>query len=225
MSNNVTDTPAQDTELIRPKLDLPEGIPPLNQIYLYVTGSCNLNCRHCYIEPAFGSKVKKYLPWSTLKPVFEEAQTLGLSRVKITGGEPFLHPEMCDILYELDAMGLTTWMETNGTLIGKREAKALKETNTQFSISIDGSTAEMHDDLRAVKGSFKRTMTGIEYAREEGLSFQIITCLHRKNRETLPDMVTLAQLLGANSLKVNPITDDGRGEEGKRCNRKVNYYP
>lgn len=209
MQNNVDKTATQTASVI----DLPEGVPPLSQIYLYITGSCNLNCRHCWIEPTFGAKIKKYLPWTTLRPIFEEGRTLGLTSVKITGGEPFLHPEMNDMLYALHEMGLALRMETNGTLIGPNEAKALKDTGTWFSISIDGATAELHDDLRGVQGSFKRTLKGIECVRNEGLNFQIITCLHRNNRDFLPDMITLAWELGAGSLKVNPITDDGRGAQ------------
>ena len=189
------------------------AVPPLRTIYLYITGSCNLNCRHCWIEPDFGDRAKKHLPWATLKTIFEQAKEIGLQSVKVTGGEPFLHPEMVEILYALKAMDLHVTMETNGTLIGAREAQALKDNQVTFSISIDGPNAELHDDLRGVQGAFERTLRGIEAVRQEGLSFQIITCLHRGTRHSLREMAAFAQELGANSLKINPITGVGRSEE------------
>ena len=81
---------------------------------------------------------------------------------------------MVEILYALREMDLRLRMETNGTLIGPREARALKENNVWFSISLDGPNPLLHDDLRGVKGSFKRTLAGIEHLRAEGLSFQVI---------------------------------------------------
>jgi len=191
---------------------LPDGVPPLREIYLYITGSCNLNCRHCWIDPVFSGKIEKYLPWTDLKGIIEQAQEIGLSTVKITGGEPFLHPQMVEILYALREMDLRLYMETNGTLIGPREARALKENNVWFSISIDGPDPLLHDDLRGVKGSFKRTLAGIEHARAEELSFQVITSVHRGNIHGLPATLDLAHDLGANSLKVNPITLSGRAD-------------
>lgn len=194
---------------------LSDGVPPLREIYLYITGSCNLNCRHCWIDPVFSGKIEKYLPWSDLKGILEEAQDIGLGAVKVTGGEPFLHPQMVEILYGIKAMGLGLRMETNGTLIGPREARALKDNEVSFSISIDGPDAELHDDLRGVKGSFKRTLKGTEHIRAEGLSFQVIMSLHRGNLHGLVDMVDFVQDLGATSLKINPITLSGRADEMK----------
>ncbi|HNX51405.1 MAG TPA: radical SAM protein, partial [Thermoanaerobaculaceae bacterium] len=73
-------------------------VPPLHTIYFYVTGSCNLRCRHCWIDPVTESQRSTlHLPWRELKPIFEEARALGLSSVKLTGGEPFLHPAMPQI--------------------------------------------------------------------------------------------------------------------------------
>ena len=42
-------TPEQE----RPPLDLPEGTPPLNSYYVYLTAGCNLACKHCWLAPAF----------------------------------------------------------------------------------------------------------------------------------------------------------------------------
>ena len=196
--------------------DVRKAVPPLSVIYLYITGSCNLNCRHCWIDPVFEKgniAPDKYLPWAEIKKIAEEARELGLWRIKITGGEPFLHPEMCDILYGLKEMGLSLGMETNGTLIGEREAVALKDNAVRFSVSIDGPTAELHDSLRGVKGAFDRTMTGLKNVRREKLDFQIIFCLYRGNSDRLLEMVEFARQVGAGSLKINVINSIARSNQ------------
>lgn len=192
----------------------PRRVPQLHTIYFYVTGSCNLRCRHCWIDPVTESQRSKlHLPWRELKPIFEEAKELGLRSVKLTGGEPFLHPDILEILADLPAMGLSVVVETNGTLIGEREAKALKAANANFSISLDGPNAEIHDDLRNVPGSFEKTLMGMAACRAEGLRFQVICSLHRRNADLLPGMAAFAEGLGAHSLKVNVITSMGRSDE------------
>jgi len=196
---------------------LSDRTPPLRSIYLYLTGSCNLNCRHCWIDPAFEAGPGKYLPWSDLKGIFEQAKELGLRSVKITGGEPFLHPEICEILPAMKAMDLDLGMETNGTLIGEKEARALKEAKVRFSVSLDGPCAEVHEALRGVKGAFERTLQGIEALRREGLGFQVIFCLYKENQGRLPEMISLAKELGAHSLKINPITGMARSEKMKEA--------
>jgi SynChlorMet cassette radical SAM/SPASM protein ScmF len=189
-----------------------DSSPPLREIYLYLTGSCNLKCRHCWIAPSYGTTAGKHLPWAELKKIIEQAVPLGMSRIKLTGGEPFLHPEINRILYALREMKLAIRVETNGTLIGAEEARALRDAGVSFSISLDGPTASLHDDLRGVPGSFDRTLKGIECVRREGLAFEIITCLHRKNRHSLLAMVGLAKQFGARSLKINPINGIARSE-------------
>ncbi|MCU0918356.1 MAG: PqqD family peptide modification chaperone [Planctomycetes bacterium] len=192
----------------------PRRVPPLHTIYFYVTGSCNLRCRHCWIDPVTEShRSTLHLPWRELKPIFEEAKAIGLRSVKLTGGEPFLHPDILQILADLPAMGLGVRMETNGTLIGEREATALKEAKANFSISLDGPTAEVHDDLRNVPGAFNKTMKGISAVRAQGLGFQIICSLYRKNADLLPSIAGFAETLGAHSLKVNVIASMGRSDE------------
>jgi SynChlorMet cassette radical SAM/SPASM protein ScmF len=191
--------------------------PPLSEIYLYLAGTCNLRCRHCWIDPGFGTESQRFLPWSELRKIFVQAQELGLRAVKLTGGEPLMHPEILDILRGLHQMGLKLRMESNGTLIGDRQAEVLRETGTDVSISLDGPTAELHDSLRGVPGAFDRALRGVESLCKQGWPpFQIIACLHQGTRPVLADMVRLAEDLGAGSLKINVVNSMGRSAEMER---------
>ncbi len=196
-------------------MELKQNIPPLRTIYWYITGSCNLNCRHCWIDPHFGDDEKRYLPWEKMKPIFIQAKELGLMSVKITGGEPLLHPEIIDILYSLKEMKIGIIIETNGTLIDEKKAKAIKETTSYISVSLDGTTSEFHEDLRQVDNCFENTLKGIEHLNNQRMGFQVIFSLYRKNLNNLFEMVDFAKGLGANSLKVNPVHETDRSREMK----------
>ena len=63
---------------------------PLNQIYFYLTEGCNLRCRHCWIAPKHQAegKAATALAYELFRHIVDQAKPLGLSGVKLTGGEP-----------------------------------------------------------------------------------------------------------------------------------------
>src|SRR5665647_644457 len=92
---------------------------PLRTIYFYLTPECNLACRHCWIAPRLrhASKATEYLPLTLFRSVIEQAILLGLTGIKLTGGEPLLHPDIMEILEIAREHDLEVTVETNGTLV------------------------------------------------------------------------------------------------------------
>lgn len=196
---------------------LPPGVPPLRTLYVYLTGGCNLACQHCWLTPSFqpDGGTGGHLSYELFERAIDEATPLGLQGVKLTGGEPFLHPEilrLVDILKERK-IGLT--IETNGTLVTGELARALKERSTlsHLSVSIDGSRAELHDPFRGVAGSFDRAVSGMKALVAAGYRPQIIMSLHAGNVDDIEPLVRMAEGLGAGSVKFNLIQPCGRGEQ------------
>jgi len=76
------------------KLDLPPAVPPLTSLYLYIAGSCNLACRHCWITPSYqpDGGNGQFVKLEYVDKAIREARPLGLRSIKLTGGEPTLHP-------------------------------------------------------------------------------------------------------------------------------------
>ncbi len=207
--------PAKVTESRPPAL--PDGVPALTSLYLYLTEGCNLRCRHCWIAPSFAQgrpAPGEYLDVSLLRRAVEEALPLGLGNAKLTGGEPLLHPRFVEIVDLLTAAGLDLDMETNGTLLDADLARYLREHThlTSVSVSIDGPTAEVHDPFRGVAGSFDAAVGGFQALVAAGYRPQLIMSLHRGNVRHVEEVVALAARLGAGSVKFNPVIPSGRGQ-------------
>ena len=66
----------------------------------YLTEGCNLACRHCWIAPTFQAGEKTYpsLDVDLFRSIISQAKTLGLGGVKLTGGEPLLHPRIGELI-------------------------------------------------------------------------------------------------------------------------------
>jgi len=189
---------------------------PLNRIYLYLTGGCNLRCRHCWIAPKYqgGNETYPYLSFELFRSIIEQARPLGLSAVKLTGGEPLLHPQIHEILKQVRANDLELVVETNGLLCKKglaREMAACKDPSV--AVSLDGSDAETHEWLRGVPGCFEEAKAGIRNLVKAGLNPQIIMTMTRRNKNQLEDVVRLAETLGAGSVKFNVMQPTSRGRQ------------
>jgi SynChlorMet cassette radical SAM/SPASM protein ScmF len=188
---------------------------PLSQLYFYLTEGCNLACRHCYLSPKFDPDGKKHpvLPFKLFKIAIKEALPLGLNGVKLSGGEPLLHPDilaMLDIVYQEE---LSLVMETNGVLATPEIIKAIAKLETPFvSISLDSAEDETHDTIRGVTGSFKKATKAISAFADNGIPPQVIMSIMQVNAQQVEAVIELAEELGASSVKFNIIQPTGRGE-------------
>jgi SynChlorMet cassette radical SAM/SPASM protein ScmF len=186
----------------------------LNTIYFYLTDGCNLRCRHCWIAPKNVNKNASYLmlDFSYLCSIIDQGKPLGLSSVKLTGGEPLLHTKIYQILDFIKNNELSLNIETNGTLCSKNLVKKIRKCREPFiSVSLDSTDASIHDWIRGVSGSFKATMLGIHNLVSVGLHPQIIMTLMKCNKKQLESIVNLAESIGADSVKFNLIQPSARG--------------
>ncbi len=220
-------SPARVEAPIKP--DLPKGVPPLRSFYLYLTTGCNLCCRHCWITPTFVNGQPQpgdCVDLEQLRDAIETAKPMGLRHVKLTGGEPMLHPQFREVAMLIREANLGMDMETNGTLIDADAARFLYEKAKIgfISVSLDSVNPASHDAFRGVKGAFDRAVNGIRQLVAVGYRPQVIMSPHHGNINEVDDMVKFATGLGAGSVKFNPVTNAGRGhklhEQGEALNAR-----
>jgi SynChlorMet cassette radical SAM/SPASM protein ScmF len=197
------------------------AVPHLGALYLYIAGSCNLACKHCWIVPNYlpgknGNDISngKFLKFELFRKLIDDAKPLGLNTVKLTGGEPLLHPRVRDMLAVIRDEGLALTIETNGTLIDEELADLIQQCQRpRISVSLDGAKAETHDALRGVEGSHAQAINGIRILASRGFHPQVICTLHQGNVSELEELVALAEDLGCGSVKFNHVQRIGRGEQ------------
>jgi SynChlorMet cassette radical SAM/SPASM protein ScmF len=189
--------------------------PPLSHLYFYLTEGCNLACRHCWIAPTFQAGEKTYpsLDVDLFRSIISQAKALGLGGVKLTGGEPLLHPRIGELIEIVKAENLGLTMETNGVLCTPELARLIASCRNSFvSVSLDGADSETHEWMRGVEGSFSQALRGIRNFVDAGIHPQVIMSIVRRNREQMEHVVRLAELIGANSVKFNLVQPTARGE-------------
>jgi len=189
---------------------------PLKQIYFYLTEGCNLRCRHCWIAPKYQSEENSYpsLDLDLFKSIIEQAKPLGLTGVKLTGGEPLLHPQIHEILEFIRTEDLRLTVETNGVLCTPELAQKMAACKDAFvSVSLDGAEADTHEWVRGVEGCFDGAMDGIRNLVDARFRPQVIMAIMRRNKDQMEELVHLAEHLGAGSVKFNIVQPVARGEK------------
>ena len=195
--------------------------PPLRHLYFYITEGCNLACRHCWISPKFvnGGANYKNLPVHVFHDILLEAKPLGLKSVKLTGGEPLIHPEFIDLLNVINKENLSLVLETNGVRCNRQIALEISKVPNRFvSISLDGSDAQTHEWVRGVEGCFEKTCNAVRYLSDVHTPPQIIMTLMKHNVHQVERIIKLAEELGASSVKFNLVQPTARGKSIYRDN-------
>ncbi len=189
------------------------------------TRACDLACIHCRAsaqtrpDPAQLTTEEGYR-------LLDAVRRFGRSLFVMTGGDPLKRPDIADLLaYAMDR-GLITALSPSGTplLTRNRLEPMVRAGLRTVSVSVDGSTAAIHDTFRGVPGSFGWSDAGIRAAKELGLEVQINTTVSRYNLHDLPAIADYVTRAGASRWSVFFLVPTGRGqasdmvsaEEGER---------
>ena len=178
-----------------------------------VTRACNLNCIHCRAAASKGP-YEKELSTEEVFRILEEIKEVAQPIIILTGGEPLLRKDIFDIAKKCIELDLKPVLATNGTLIDEKVAERIKEAGiARVSISLDGATAETHDDFRKMPGAFEGAIRGIGVLKKVGIPFQINTTITGINAKELPAIHKLAINLGAVAHHIFVFVPVGRGKE------------
>ncbi len=141
---------------------------------------CNLTCRNCYIESSPKNDRLSYLSLDDVRGYLDEIAELGLATDEIgfTGGEPFMNPEIADILSLCLERGFRTLVLTNAMRPMMKLADRLQVLNRRFAgrlvirVSLDHFRAEMHEVERGPR-SWRPTIEGLRWLTAEGFAINV----------------------------------------------------
>lgn len=180
-----------------------------------LTGQCNLKCKHCYNRSGDADRETLMTPEKWCELSRQIVSDGGIFQCIISGGEPLLlGDKLFDIMDILHDDGTSFVVITNALLLTKKFVRRFaKYRYFWFQISIDGSTAELHDEFRGVEGSFNRAVNGALEISDAGIPLVIAHTVTPKNLAHVEDMVNLSYELGANSIILGDVMPSGRAYE------------
>lgn len=196
---------------------MPNNKPLEFFIQWHLTEQCNLRCRHCYQGERAGNEMR--LP--EINEVISEASdmirqwsmTCGVefsACMNITGGEPFLRPDLFEILYEVKKHGFKVYLLTNGTLVDRGRAQKLARSGVDgVQVSLDGAQ-DIHDVLRG-QGSFSASAAGIRNLIDAGLEVTLNMTMSQVNAGEIKKVIAFGLETGVRRIGFSRLVPTGRG--------------
>ncbi|MFC2015241.1 GTP 3',8-cyclase MoaA [Chloroflexota bacterium] len=142
----------------------------INYLRISVTDHCNLNCVYCSVGETPYLRHDDILSYEEIEKIVRVAAEMGITKVRLTGGEPLMRPDFCRLvgmiarIDGIDDISLTS----NGILLG-RYAEELKEAGLKrVNISLDTLKSERFKQISRLD-KLKDVLAGIEAARRTGL--------------------------------------------------------
>jgi radical SAM protein with 4Fe4S-binding SPASM domain len=149
----------------------------------HLTNRCQLECVHCYTGSSPHLPSENELSTERWLQLVDEFADNGGQKILFTGGEALVHRGCIDIMRRAKARKLEVTLFSNGILI-PRYIDALKECADIVQISVDGPTAESHDQVRG-EGSFKKAMRAIRLLLDAKISARVSTTLMVNNWDVI----------------------------------------
>ncbi|HHT7239473.1 MULTISPECIES: GTP 3',8-cyclase MoaA [Bacillus] len=176
---------------------------PLKDLRISVTDRCNFRCRYCMPEEIFGRDYSflsndKILSFDEIERITRIFVSLGVRKLRITGGEPLLRkdlPELIQRLNEIDGVediGLTT----NGSLLKKFAPDLYKAGLSRVTVSLDSLNEERFSYLNGNRSKVKTVLAGIQAAAEAGMKIKMNMVVQKGKNEQ--DIVQMAEYFKEN---------------------------
>lgn len=171
---------------------------PLRDLRLSVTDRCNFRCRYCMPEEIFGPDYRflpsdKILSFDELERLTTIFVSLGVKKVRITGGEPLLRKDLPKLIERIKAIkGVEDIaITTNGSML-KTFAKDLYNAGlTRVTVSLDSLNDERFQALNGNRGKVVRVLEGIQAASDSGLKIKVNMVVQKgKNEQDIIPMAT-----------------------------------
>ncbi|TEA80521.1 GTP 3',8-cyclase MoaA [Bacillus thuringiensis] len=176
---------------------------PLKDLRISVTDRCNFRCRYCMPEEIFGPDYSflsndKILSFDEIERITRIFVSLGVRKLRITGGEPLLRrglPKLIERLNKIDGVediGLTT----NGSLLKKFAPDLYKAGLSRVTVSLDSLEEERFFYLNGNRSKVQRVLEGIQAAAEVGMKIKINMVVQKGKNEQ--DILQMAQYFKEN---------------------------
>lgn len=180
-----------------------------------ITQSCDLACKHCRAA-AQPIAHPDQLTNAEAKNLIDQIAEMQVPIFVFTGGDPMKREDVFELIRYASDKGVKVAVTPSATPLLTREAifKMKAAGLVRLGISLDGSTAEIHDAFRGLPGAWARTIQAVEWANEAGIPIQVHTTISRHNAHDLDNLCALFEKLAIVMWNVFFLVPVGRGQLG-----------
>jgi len=193
----------------------------LEELKIEITDKCLLKCKHCSTNAKILNNSFHSIDF--INKIAKQAVKLKCKNIFISGGEPFLHPGIDEIVRLLTALNLNTRIYTSGIMstlptsgITKETLKDLKYSGMNHLVfSLYSATPSIHDKITNMPNSHSETTKTIINSVDLGIKTEIHFVALRELINDLPALIEYLIELGINKISILRFVPQGRGQTEK----------
>src|ERR1700728_33492 len=189
--------------------------PRRRKALLQITERCDLRCAHCFVSATHAGTDMSV---GGIQVALSRLEAARVSHVTLTGGEPFVHPNLIEIVELLAARHCSVTICTNGVSVTEEQIDSLRRhESVSINVSLDGFSAHSHGRFRGDLDSFEVTKAKTKKLAEAGL-LKGVLCTPNALAEPseYTEIYRFADRLGAEYVLMNPLSSFGRGIRTRR---------
>jgi pyrroloquinoline quinone biosynthesis protein E len=176
-------------------------ITPPRWLLAELTYACPLQCPYCS-NPVDYSKYSSELSTEDWKRVLSEAREMGAVQLGFSGGEPLTRKDLVELVRHARGLGYYSNLITSGYGMTEEKIVQLKEAGLDhIQVSIQASTQELNDHI-AGTASFRHKKEVAHLVKKYGYPMVLCVVIHRENIHQMPDILAMAEELGADYLEL-----------------------
>jgi len=174
---------------------------------LEITARCNLHCRHCYINlPSNDPQARSMeLSRQEIDAIADQAVSLGVVWVLLSGGEPLLRDDFPEIYLSLKRKGLLVSVFTNATLVLDQHIDLFRKYPPRdIEVTVYGASPETYERVTRRPGSFAAFMSGLNRLQESGVKVRLKAMALRSNFHELPAIAAFCRARTKDYFRFDP---------------------
>jgi len=187
-----------------------------------VTFRCNLKCEFCSSNAIYDNgnfpaiteqKENSELSLEEIDKIFSDFEYLGVFRVSIGGGEPFLRRDILDIIKLADKYSFSTIINTNAMLINDKIASELEKSKIdQIAISLDSCDSAIHNKMRGVSDAFDKALRGLKTMLKYNINITALLTLTSYNIDSVIPTLSFYKEIGLKNATIMLLCPTGRAK-------------
>jgi len=167
-------------------------------VFLGLSYACNMKCQHCYARTRSRSLS---LTFGEVTKIVDKLKELFTCNIILGHGEPFLYPQIFEVLDYIKKQGMNVVVMTNGLLVTNKIIAKLKDVPPHYlSVSLDYAAPHKHDRNRGVPGAWQAACNTITNLKKTGFRVKVASVVDPHNPYEFFDLVETAKQLNADGI-------------------------
>ncbi len=174
----------------------------MKYLFVRILEKCNAHCDMCH----YGGNLEGFVfPSHEWIALIDSALYQGVRCIRLTGGEPLIHPNILALVKSAAERGMRVSVITNGHRLESLLEALVEAGLSQVIVSIDSPDPTEHDRLRGIKGLYERALAGLKAAIAADLHTRVNTVCGPRNFRSMPILQNILTELGIGQWELSTL--------------------